>query len=166
VILKSGTFRVGDYRKSLPARVRLQVLINSGVACECAAPVTLANCGQDVHRADDIQFNHVPPLEARDYDTDREDFIPSQFDESTIRVELIACHRRHTSGTKSTTRGSVVGERARTRNIATEHAAFLDRMGRKVGQGDEVAATADRRRQWPSRKLPTGRKFSREKGAK
>lgn len=164
MILKSGTFKTSDYRRSLPARARLDVMLRCEGRCECSAPVTLANCGHKLGNMDNVQFNHDPPLEMRDVDTEadngRGDFIPSQFDTKTIFAVRVDCHAVHTSGAGATTRGSVVGERARTLRISK---SFNDFKARRVPGAETPDAKPSR---WPSRKMSSGRKFPTAKRAK
>ena len=94
MILKAGTFRVRDYRKPIPARVKQAVI------------------------AREFDFDHDPALVRRDYDTGAGDFIPPQNDPRHIIARRKAEHLEKTIGRKQgaertvSTRGSDVGEAA------------------------------------------------------
>jgi hypothetical protein len=144
-ILQPGTFRVSDYRKSIPNKVKLQVI------------------------ARDHDFDHRPPLCDRPFDTELNDFVPPQNDPDHLFAILRADHDQHTFGRKPgaektvTTRGSDVGERARTRAIQASEAVHQAQLASKVGDYKGAAvilASARQKRQ--KRKIPS-RPFANQK---
>lgn len=173
MILEAGTFNVAEYRKAIPVAVRLQALLNwiakhgaaafispDGVACNAA----------------DIQFDHDAALTNRPYDTVAQDFIPPQNDPNHIFPVRKFKHLEKTTGRKAdaavtvTTRGSDVGERARTSDIRASQAIHKARIALKDGRGDlvnEILAGArfkkkhtrpkskipQRQKPWPKRKF-------------
>lgn len=138
MILPPGSFKVSDYRKSIPNKVKLAVI------------------------ARDYDFDHRPPLCERPYDTEAGDFIPPQNDPNFIFATPRAEHDQLTFGRKPgaaktvTTRGSDVGERARTRDIQASEAIHKARLASKAGNY-EVAAMilASARPKKPKRKIPS-----------
>lgn len=109
MILAPGTFRVSDFRKAISAPTEREVRKR-------------------------YQLDHRPPLTNRPYDTEAGDFIPPQNDPAHIFLLEKAAHDERTFGRKEgaqktvSTRGSDVGERARTRDIRAsqaEHAAAM-----------------------------------------
>lgn len=129
MILPAGSFRVQDYRKAIPDWVKVQVILN----------LVEAHLGLPSLDARELQFDHRPPLIARDYDTNAGDFIPPQNDPDYIFALRKAQHLEETTGRKEgadktvTTRGSDVGEAARTREMAdtakVHEAALLSKAG-------------------------------------
>lgn len=87
-------------------------------------------------------------------DTEAGDFIPPQHDPAFIFLIEEAEHDQRTFGRKPgaaktvTTRGSDVGERARTRRIVRREGAHKKRMAAK-----EPGQPRDCKSRWPKRKL-------------
>lgn len=140
-ILPAGTFRVSDYRKPVPESVKRDVV------------------------ARDYDFDHRPPLCDRPYDTEARDFIPPQNDPAHIFATPKAKHKQLTFGRKEgaavtvTTRGSDVGERARTRDIKTSEAIHQAALASKAGdykRSAELLASAPKKsRLRPKTKIPS-----------
>jgi hypothetical protein len=120
-ILKAGSFRVADYRKTIAAKVKQAVI------------------------AREFDFDHDPALVNRDYDTEAGDFIPPQNDPKHIIARRKAEHLEKTIGRKEgaektvSTRGSDVGEAARSRDIQVNEAIFRAAMASKAGRYNEAA---------------------------
>ncbi len=143
-ILKAGSFRTADYRKAIPPAVKMEVLLRQGGKCACEIGAAHANCGlsfaPDDARKSNIEFNHNPPLDNRNFSMVDSDFIPPQNDPAYIRAEFKDHHAVHSRGTKATTRGSVVGESARAARLQTKNAEHADRMQAKAGHGSDRAS--------------------------
>ncbi|NEV75537.1 hypothetical protein DYI24_00380 [Rhodopseudomonas sp. BR0C11] len=138
-ILPAGSFRVSDYRKTIPERVKREVI------------------------ARDHDFDHRPPLCDRDYDTEAGDFIPPQHDPAHIFATPKPEHRELTTGRKEgaektvTTRGSDVGERARIRDIRTSEmihqAKLASRAGDSARAAELLSSVPKKSRLKPKRKI-------------
>lgn len=144
-ILAPGTFKVSDYRKSMPTRTKLAAV------------------------ARDHEYDHDPALANRPYDTEAGDFIPPQNDPDFIVIRRRADHDEKTFGRKAgaaktvSTRGSDVGEAARSKDIRTTEAVHRAKQASKAGRYQEAAeilAGAPRQSRlskppskWPKRKL-------------
>lgn len=144
-ILPAGTFRVSDYRKPIPEKVKRAVI------------------------ARDHDFDHRPPLCDRDYDTEAGDFIPPQHDPNYIFPTTKGRHKELTTGRREgaektvTTRGSDVGERARTRDIRTDELLHKAKLASKAGDykkvNELILSVPKKSRLKAKRKIP-GRKFA------
>lgn len=127
-ILEPGTFRVSDFRKDIPEKVKRKVLGRYNI-------------------------DHRPPLQDRAYDTEAGDFIPPQHDPNSLFIETKAKHDELTFGRKDgaektvTTAGSDANRRKKTRDIRDREAVHQDRMAAKVGQ--EPQPRPDQRPQFP-----------------
>lgn len=136
MILPAGSFRVQDFRKAIPDWVKVQVILN----------LVEAHLGLPSLDARELQFDHRPPLSAREYDTHAGDFIPPQNDPDYIFALRKAQHLQETTGRKEgadktvTTRGSDVGEAARTREAIDREKLHKAAALLKAGQADEAAA--------------------------
>lgn len=169
MILEPGSFKVSDYRKSIPTAVKLQVIINqfhrrlvSTLDDESLAtmPFTLEPID-----ARSLRFDHRPPLEARPYDTEAGDFIPPQNDPQHIEAITAEEHDFRTFGRKPgaektvTTRGSDAGEAARIRDIKGSEERHQAIMAAKtalaVRDKDAVieALAPIAKKQWPKQKI-------------
>jgi hypothetical protein len=121
VVLKAGTFRVRDYRKPIPAKVKLAVI------------------------AREFDFDHDPALLHRDYDTEAGDFIPPQNNPKHIIARRKTEHLEKTIGRKEgaartvSTRGSDVGEAARSRKIEARELVARASAASKAGRYKEAA---------------------------
>jgi hypothetical protein len=119
-ILARGTFKVIDKRKSITAAVEREVRKR-------------------------YQLDHRPALTDRPYDTEAGDFIPPQNDPAFIFLIEKPEHDQRTFGRKAgaektvTTRGSDVGERARSRNIRDSERLHQARLANKSGDHRRAA---------------------------
>lgn len=163
MILDPGTFDVKLYRKNIPVAVK--------IACLLRYFRKFLELGPGVVRdltgvpANQIQFDHRPPLCDRPYDTEAGDFIPPQWDPSKIEPVVKGAHDERTFGRKEgaektvTTRGSDVGERARSSDIRATKAVHDARLALKAGRqdrADEILAGARFKKKHlrPKRKIP------------
>lgn len=137
---------VSSRRKDIPLKVKLQVLVRQA---RCSV------CGEKLEALDSTEFDHRPPLVMRPYDEERGEFDPPQNDPDHIYAVHVDCHLHLTTGRKPgaqktvTTRGSDVGEAARSRRIASANAEFWRRV---MAKGDEDEKP--KRSRWPKRKFP------------
>lgn len=128
-ILPAGSFSTSDFRKPIPWRVKQFVLLRD---CE-RAQLTIAEAAKG-----EIEYDHRPPLVTRDYDTDADDFIPPQHDPAHIFACRKAKHDERTFGRKDgaaktvTTRGSDIGEAARTRRLRNSQILHNYKMAAKL----------------------------------
>jgi len=156
MILEPGTFKTSDYRVGIPLAVKLAVMIRQKGLDVDGVPFTEED-------ASEIQFDHRPALNTRQYDTQNGDFIPPQNDPAHIVATHAAKHLEKTTGRKAgaqrtvTTRGSDVGEAARAKSIsdstALHRAKVLLKGGDKDGAADALASIRNRRRLKPKRKI-------------
>lgn len=138
-ILPAGSFKVSDKRKPIPASVASVVRKR-------------------------YELDHRPALTDRPYDTEAGDFIPPQNDPAFIELIEDKAHDQRTFGRKAdaaktvTTRGSDVGERARTKDIRTSEAIHAAAMASKAGDyraAAQILASAPKQsRLKPKRKIP------------
>jgi hypothetical protein len=100
-----------DHRKAIPLGVKLHV--------------ALARFGL---RLADVQFDHHPPLQLREWDEAAGDTIPPANDPAHIQMLLIAEHKAKTFGRRgektATTAGSDIGNIAKARRCAKRNAEF------------------------------------------
>lgn len=159
-ILPAGTFRVSDYRKPIPERVkraaliiaargawlRLGGLILPDTDSPDEAMAFMANQSGFGHWLAEmeaaaiigkIQFDHRPALENRPYDTEARDFIPPQHDPTKIDPILGEEHKARTSGATGQPYRGDVPMRARTRNLANKTEDQRERAAAKAGQAYE-----------------------------
>jgi hypothetical protein len=141
MILAPGTFVVSDYRKNIPAGVKIDALLRF-----------IARHYDDIGELPEIvnvpasgmQFDHRPPLQDRPFDTEAGDFMPRQHDPEYIEPLTKPDHLHRTTGRKPgaertvTTRGSDVGEAARTRSI--RDSSIVHQAKRALKNGDRIAA--------------------------
>jgi hypothetical protein len=165
-ILPAGTFKISDYRKPIPDRVKLQVMLDlfhEWFGCGGAFELS--------PDAADYQFDHDPALVNRDYDTKAGDFIPPQNDSDHIKAILRGNHDKKTFGREPgaektvTTRGSDVGEAARTKDIRASEALHQAALASKAGdytKAAELLAAGRERKKRPKRQIPS-RPFARVK---
>lgn len=166
MILDPGTFNVNQFRRAIPAWVKIQVLLNMWTTEHV----------QFFTDAKAIEFDHNPALTNRPYDTDKKDFIPPQHDPAHIEAKDSKVHDHKTFGRKPdasktvSTRGSDVGERSRTSDIRATEALHKARLASKGGhyvEAAEILASArfkkkhtrpkakipQRKNPWPKRKM-------------
>lgn len=166
MILEPGSFRVKDYRRAIPWKIKAQAIL---IAAQSEMPW--------IHKINDVnelEFDHRPRLEERRYDTVKGDFEPPQHDPDGIEPLPKALHAERTFGRKVgaektvTTRGSDLGEAARIRQIKDTEAISAARLASKRGDYEGAAkllsGVKSKKRLKPKRKWPT-RKFPRRKAA-
>jgi hypothetical protein len=96
----------------------------------------------DPYKVEELNFDHRPPLCDRPYDTVAGDFIPPQNDPNHIDAIPKPDHDKRTFGREPgalktvTTRGSDMGERARTSDIRAADAVHRARIAAKSGRPD------------------------------
>lgn len=170
-ILKSGTFKVSDFRKAIPAMTKVTCVLNQDGKCSCGKKLM----------PDGIDFDHTPSLNQRDYDTEAGDFIPPQNDAAFIIARHTDCHAVKTFGLggerRVHTRGSDRSEPGRLDKIAVRHTEHLTRVtmllkGAVEDAKEEAAKRAadavrqmlrptpkvERKSKWPSRPFNKSKK--------
>jgi hypothetical protein len=157
-ILLAGTFRVSDYRRAIPAAVKLQSLWRSIAKGLLPDPRDVEiDCRQ-------LEFDHDPALMNRDYDLAAGDFMPAQNDPDHIIARIGADHDEKTFGRKAgaertvTTRGSDVGEAAHQRAVVDSeklHQAALASKNGDFKSAAAILATARPRAKKHKRKIPS-----------
>lgn len=136
-----------DHRKAIPPKVKLRVAINQA---RCAS------CGEKLGA--DVEFDHRPPLCDRPWIEQIDDYDPPQHDPAFIEMLHGDCHLWRTSGRKpgaavtTTTRGSDVGELARTASISEAQEEFRRRI-----LGKEPGKSARPESKWPKKSFPPRR---------
>ena len=144
-ILEPGTFKTSDYRKPIPDWVKNAATMrylreNGGIPRDDDQAQKLAR---------ELQFDHRPPLNARQFDTETGDFIPPQNCPDLIFAVLKPDHDERTFGRKAgaartvTTRSSDVGEAKRIKKIQRSHALHKAKMAAKAGQPIELSQALD-----------------------
>jgi hypothetical protein len=97
--------RVSDVRKNLPLSVKLAVALR------------MLGFTKD----DQVQFDHDPALALRDWDEEKQDFIPPQLDPESIVIRTSPAHLTKTTGRR--------GEKSVTSYGSDAHAiAKIDRL--------------------------------------
>lgn len=171
MILEPGTFNVADYRKAIPVAIKLQVLCNLFNSYIADVRDNGVGWAQDDSFTDAsrIRFDHRPPLCDRPYDTVAGDFIPPQNDPAHIIAKDTDVHDKATFGREVgaaktvTTRGSDVGERARTSDIRATQAVHDARLALKAGRPDQAkeilaGARFKKKHTRPKSKIPQRKK--------
>lgn len=179
-LLPAGTFRVSDHRKALPTAVKIAVLIKQNCKAPDGKPFTIADA-----LGANIQFDHRPPLEERDYDKYAGDFIPPQHaiagedGRPLIIAKRRGQHGEATTGRKegaqktATTKGSDAHNATLTRKIRDSEKIHQAKRAEKDGDHaradalrQSVSATGQRRRarkrKIPQRAKPWGSRGSRK----
>lgn len=135
--------KTSDHRKAIPLKVKLLVLINQA---RCSA------CGKKLGDANQLQFDHRPPLLLREWCEEKQDWNPAQNDPLYLEAIHEDCHQARTTGRKgtsiATTRGSDVGDFAHISAAAEKHEAFRRRLLAK-----EPGTSARPPSRWPKRKI-------------
>lgn len=130
------SFRTRDHRKSIPA----------GVKVECLMVALAQALGLDSDTR--FEFDHSPALCLRDFDPETGRFTPDQNDPAFIVVRTPEDHHVKTFGTKATTYGSDIFERAKNRRLTRDQEDFRRRMlAKEPGQQREKST------RWPKRKF-------------
>jgi len=141
-VLAPGTFRVSDYRKPIPERVKRAAVawtarsIALGDGDIEGRLTTFARAVSDSSYGK-IQFDHRPPLQDRPYDTEARDFIPPQNDPEHIDAVLDTEHLARTVGAPGRTERGDADRRARVRSLANKTEDARARAAAKVGQKHE-----------------------------
>lgn len=129
-------------RKTIPLAVKLDVAL-------ARFGLTLA----------DVQFDHAPALELREWDEAAGDTIPPANDPEHIQMLLIAEHKAKTFGRRgektATTHGSDIGNIAKARRITKQQEEARRRMLAKD------AGEPKPRSKWGSRPFPKRRKVQK-----
>lgn len=171
MILEPGTFNVAEFRKAIPARVKIQVLLNQVKRWFESQPRTsVQTLPTPSWNASEIEFDHNPALTNRPFDTATGDFIPPQNDPDHIEAKHCAVHDQKTFGRAPgalktvTTRGSDVGERARSQDIRAREALLKARIAHKDGNpelANEILASVKFKKKHtrPKRKIPQRKKI-------
>ena len=135
------------FRKAIPDKVKLKVVIRQSGAC--------ATCREKLGKLEATQFDHVPAVQLRCWDPEAKDTIPPSNDEEHIFAKHVDCHAEKTFGSKASKRGADVTEIARTKRIAKETEEFRRRMLQKLIDPEEPEERPKKtKRQWPSRPFP------------
>jgi hypothetical protein len=134
------------FRKAIPDKVKLKVVIRQGGAC--------AACREKLGKLEDTQFDHVPAVQLRCWDPVAKDTIPPSNDEEHIFAKHVDCHAEKTFGSKASKRGADVTEIARTKRIAKETEEFRRRMLSKLIEPEEPEPERPKKKKWPSRPFP------------
>jgi hypothetical protein len=135
------------WRKAIPDRVKLQVVIRQDGKC--------ATCGERLAAVEVTQFDHIPAVQLRIWDPEVKDTIPPSNDEGHIFAKHTDCHAAKTFGSKASKRGADVTEIARTKRIAKETEAFRRRMLAKSEPDVEIEQPKRTKKKWPKRSFPS-----------
>lgn len=145
------------FRKAIPIRVRLQVILNQGGLCR--------SCGERLADVDNCRFDHRPPIQLRGWDAEAGDTIPGVNDPAAIEALHKDCHDVRTTGrrgeSKLSTRDGDVAAIAKLRRVTKDQEVFQRRLLAKSNP-DEEPAPAKRKFKWPSRPFET--KSKKRKG--
>ena len=132
-------------RRAIPDQVKLKVVLRQCGRC--------SSCQKKLGDLASINFDHRPALVARRWDAEKCDFDPPGNSVEHIEAVHIACHAVRTFGPggekRITTRGSDIGEAARTRRLTRKEEEFRRRM---LATDDEPAPEPSRSR---ARKIPS-----------
>jgi hypothetical protein len=130
--------RVQDVRKCLPMSVKLAVALRAlGFKPE-----------------DKVQFDHDPALALREWDQEKQDFIPPQHDPEYIVIRTEPAHDRKTNGSGATSHGSDKHVIAKIDRVGEAEKAFRRRL---LAKSDPDIETSPR----PRSRIPS-RGFSRQ----
>jgi hypothetical protein len=143
------------FRKAIPTRVKLDVVIRQSGLCK--------TCGSKLGTLDETEFDHVPALQLRLWDTEAEDTLPKANDPEHIEAKHRDCHAQKTSGRKGESKLSAVGGDTRTiakvRRLAKAHDEFRRRV--LSAEREPEQEPPKRKYRWPKRPFP-----KRPKGAR
>lgn len=139
--------KTSDVRKAIPQKVKLEVLVKQA---RCTV------CGERLGALTDTEFDHRPPLVARPYVIELDDFDPPQNDPEFLEAVHADCHLYRTTGRRGnkriTSRGSDIGDAARTPKLAAAHEEFKRRiLAREPGSNSRPPS------RWPKRKMQTAK---------
>lgn len=116
--------RTRDVRRSIPASVKVEVLMRALAEAKGLPSDTR------------FEFDHEPALCLRDFDTATGDFQPAQNDPHFIVARTEEDHHVKTFGTKATTAGSDIHQRAHGRRLRVTTAEHMQAMDAKAGLCD------------------------------
>lgn len=140
--------RVSDVRKDPPLSVKLAVALRM----------------LGFTKNDQVQYDHDPALGLRDWDEEKQDFIPPQLDPEFIVIRTKAVHRTKSSGRKGegkvTSYGSDAHAIAKIDRLEKDQAAFRSKLLAKDG-GEQLPGKA--RQSIPSRSFAKGHRPIRSK---
>ncbi|BBB99669.1 hypothetical protein [Bradyrhizobium elkanii] len=134
------------FRKAIPDKVKLQVVIRQDSKC--------SSCGQRLGKLVDTEFDHIPAVQLRCWDPEAKDTVPPSNDVEHIFAKHVDCHAAKTFGSKASKRGADVTEIARTKRIAKDTEEFRRRMLAKVDPDVEMPREKRPKRAWPKRSFP------------
>lgn len=147
-------FRISDHRRSIPAWVKLQVILNQGARCKMTGHVFVD--------ARAIRFDHRPALWERKFDPGTGDFVPPQNDPAFIEAVESKEHDRRTFGAGGEKRiaaaGSDLHRKAKVARLSREHEDFRRRVVIREPKNIESLTGRSKRkirsRPFPKRKCP------------
>lgn len=154
-ILVAGTFKTSKYRKAIPLRVMLAVIVRAVKETWEKDDLTKAWLDEMIAAclAGEIRFDHRPALAERDYDTDARDFIPPQHAPDKIDAILAENHNVRTFGAYGEPQRGDLTNRARVKEIANNHEDFKERQAAKAGLTHERRTVPKRKKSPPKRKI-------------
>lgn len=129
----------GWKRKGFTGKIKLQVILNQDGRSKIS--------GDRLGRADNVHFDHRPPLALRQFDTEAWDTIPPENDLDHIEAITIEEHRIRTIGTKATTAGSDIHTIRKAQRIERN----AKRPPPAVGLKPDHANKPKRTRRWRTR---------------
>ncbi len=145
------------FRKAIPDKVKLQVILQQNAAC--------TKCGERLGKIEDCEFDHIPALGLRCWDAEAKDTTPRANDPAFIEGKHKDCHAKKTFGSHGELARGDVTEIARTKRIAKETEDFRRRMLAKVDPDAEVDQPPRRpKKAWPKRPFPKRGKQHEKRG--
>jgi hypothetical protein len=142
--------RTSDVRKAIPLSVKLAVALRM----------------LGFTKEDQVQYDHDPALGLREWDEEKQDFIPAQLDPESIVIRTKPAHRTKTSGRKGeakvTSYGSDAHAIAKIDRVQKDQAAFRGRLLAKDA-GDRSPEQTRPKAKIPSRNFSGGHRPLRGK---
>jgi hypothetical protein len=120
-----------------------------------------AACGEPLEVGGDTQFDHVPALQLRGWDPEKQDTIPAANDNEAIQAKHKVCHARKTTGRKGESKLNAVhgdvAEIAKLRRLTRAQEDYRRRITAK-SRGDDVEAEVETKKKsrWPKRSFSRG----------
>lgn len=111
-------------RPAIPARVKLQVLLNQDGRCKAT--------GERLGLIDNVEFDHRPALWERRFDTETGDTIPPANDAASIEAIAIDPHKHRTKVD--------AGRRAKVNRITGKKSARFAGPARGISVGTETVS--------------------------
>lgn len=137
------------FRKAIPTKVRIQVVLTQGALCK--------SCGQPIQDADNIRFDHRPPIQLRAWNPEAQDTVPAVNDPAAIEALHKDCHDVRTTGRRGESRLSArdgdVAAIAKVRRLTKDQEAFNRRLLAKDDPEAEEPEPAKKKYRWPTRKF-------------